>query len=258
MNIRKESFTCRRDRFNIRGRQYMPQGENLPIVIVSHEFITGSFTTRRYASRFAQWGYAAFCYDFVGGTTLGGSGGRHTDMTVFTELEDLKAVLRYAKSLPETDSSRVFLMGCSQGGLVSALLAAELGDEISGLILFYPALCIPDDARAGNMIFNTKFDPADIPETIRCGPLTFSGEYPRSLLDMDVFEEISAYKGPVFIAHGTKDGIVDISYAEKALKTYTAERCTLVKVQGAGHIFAPLQDKPAIDGARRFLNELTK
>ena len=31
---------------------------------------------------------------------------------------------------------------------MSALTAAELGrEEISGLILFYPALCIPDDAR---------------------------------------------------------------------------------------------------------------
>ncbi len=254
MKIKKSPFRCRRDRFEIRGRQYIPEGEKLPIVIVSHEFIMGSYTTRRYARRFVKWGFAAFCFDFAGGTTFGGSGGKHTDMTVFTEIEDLKAVIAYAKSLPETDSSRVYLMGCSQGGLVSALLAAELGDEISGLMLFYPALSIPDDARAGNMLFNTSFDPENIPETIKCGPLTFSGKYPATLLDMDVFGEISAYDGPVFIAHGNRDKIVDYGYSERAQKVY--KNCTLMTVDGAGHVFLPLQDRPAVSGLKSFIERI--
>ena len=40
------------------------------------------------------------------------------------------------------------LMGCSQGGFVSAIAASRLHDKISKLVLFYPAFCIPDDARA--------------------------------------------------------------------------------------------------------------
>ena len=251
MKIRKSDFCCSRGPFKIHGRQYIPEGEKLPIFIVSHEFIMGSYTTRRYARHFSELGYAAFCYDFVGGATLGLSSGKHTDMTVHTEIEDLRAVLSYARSLPQTDSSRVYLMGCSQGGLVSALLAAELGDEISGLILFYPALCIPDDARAGNMIFNTRFDPACIPETIKCGPYTFSGEYPASVMDMDVYEAISKYKGPVFIAHGTKDGIVMPYYSQKAKEVY--ENCTMLTVPDAKHVFKPIQDRPAVSGAENFL-----
>ena len=253
MRIKKSSFRCQRGKFTIRGRQYIPEGEKLPIVIVSHEFIMGSFTTRRYARKFAKWGYAAFCYDFVGGTITGGSGGKHTDMTVFTEIEDLKAVLAYAKSLPETDSERVYLMGCSQGGLVSALVAAQLEDEIKGLMLFYPALSIPDDARAGNMIFNTDFDPRDIPEVIKCGPLTFSGRYAASLLLMDVFEEIADYKGPVFIAHGDKDAIVDYSYSVRAQQAYSRERCSLLTIPKGKHVFLPLQDRPAVSGLKHFL-----
>lgn len=253
MKIRKSNFRCQRGKFSIRGRQYIPEGEKLPIVIVSHEFIMGSFTTRRYARKFAKWGYAAFCYDFVGGTFFGGSDGKHTDMTVFTEIQDLKAVLAYAKNLPETDSERVYLMGCSQGGLVSALLAAQLEDEINGLMLFYPAMSIPDDARAGNMIFNTRFDPKNIPETIQCGPLTFSGEYAASLLDMDVFEEISAYKGPVFIAHGKRDSIVDYSYSVRTQETYSKARCSLLALPKAKHVFLPLQDRPAVSGLKHFL-----
>ena len=39
MKIRKSNFRCQRGKFSIRGRQYIPEGEKLPIVIASHEFI---------------------------------------------------------------------------------------------------------------------------------------------------------------------------------------------------------------------------
>ena len=253
MRVSVSRFTCKRDEFAIRGRQYIPAAPKPPVIIISHEFLTGSFTTRRYARCFSKMGYAVFCYDFVGGTAYGGSGGKHTDMTVSSELKDLHAVINYAKGLRETEGSPVYLMGCSQGGLVSALAAAELGDDISGLILFYPALSIPDDARAGCMIFNTKFDANSIPETIKCGPFTFSGSYAAEMLEMDVYKEISAYKGPVFIAHGDADGIVDISYSKKAQAAYIKQRCSLMTLPRARHIFAPLRDKPARCGAAHFL-----
>lgn len=249
----KHTFTCKRGDFTIRGTEFLPKGENLPIVIVSHEFLCGQYTVWRYAKKFAEWGYAAFCYDFVGGAVLGRSDGKHTDMTVFSEMEDLKAVFAYARAHPKTDAGRVYLMGCSQGGLVSALTAAELGDEIAGLMLFYPALSVPDDARAGNMIFNTKFDPTQVPNTIRCGPFTFSGSYPETVMGLDVFETIPRYPGPVFLAHGTEDGIVDYQYAKKAQTAYGSERCTLMTIPGAGHIFKPVEDAPAVAGLRHFL-----
>lgn len=255
MKYKKKVFRCSHDNSTIKGTQYIPKGEKLPSVIVSHEFLMGQFSVKRYARRLAKWGYAAFCFDFVGG---GAFSKDHESMTVWTEVEDLKAVISYAKSLPETDESRVYLMGCSQGGLVSALTAAELQDEISGLILYYPALCIPDDARAGNMIFNTRFDTQNIPETIKCGPFKFAGEYPRSIMDLDVFEELPKYKGRVFLAHGTADKIVNLSYAERAQKAYAEGQCDLLIIPKAGHIFAPIQDKPAVEGMKKFLESLEK
>lgn len=71
------------------------------------------------------------------------------EMTVLTEKEDLSTVLDYVKNQPFVDSNHIFLMGCSQGGFVSALLAAERENEIEKLILNYPALCICDDCRKG-------------------------------------------------------------------------------------------------------------
>ena len=252
MKYKTSEFECTRTKYTIRGTQFIPEGENLPIVIVSHEFLTGEFSVHRYARRFASWGFAAFCFDFVGGSLLSL---RHRRMTVWSELEDLKAVIRYAQQRPETDKTRVYLMGCSQGGLVSALAAARMPEEIDGLILFYPALSIPDDARAGNMIFNTQFDTDNIPETIKCGPFIFSGDYPKTVMDMDVFEEISKYRGKVLIIHGTGDKIVDHSYSVRAAEVYAPGKCRLVLLPKAGHIFAPVQDLPAIREMKRFVTE---
>lgn len=169
-NIKKSKFSCQRDGLTIRGHEYKPIGENLPIAIVSHGFMANLMTVKHYAQFLAEIGYVAFCFDFNGGCVMmGKSDGKTTDTSVLTEVSDLCAVIEYAKSLDYTDSSNILLMGCSQGGFVSALTAAKLRDQVRKLVLFYPALCIPDDARSGKMMW-AKFDPQNIPEIVKCGP----------------------------------------------------------------------------------------
>lgn len=55
----------------------------------------------------------------------GKSDGNTTDMSVLTEVKDLEAVIEYAESKTYTNSSKILLMGCSQGGFVSAITAAK-------------------------------------------------------------------------------------------------------------------------------------
>ena len=50
-----------------------------------------------------------------------------------------------------------------------------------------------------------KFDPHNLPELIRCGPMKLGRCYPADVLDMDPYEEIKSYIGPVLLVHGTKD-----------------------------------------------------
>lgn len=129
----------------------------LPAVIVSHGFASCTRDTKKYARVFADEGFAAVCFDFC----MSGSGrstGSSLGMSVLTEKADLFNVLDYVKGLDYVDPARITLAGCSQGGLVSALAAAEQESEVERLVLYYPALCIPDDARRGHMI-NAKFDP---------------------------------------------------------------------------------------------------
>lgn len=45
------------------------------------------------------------------------------------------------------DTDHIFLLGASQGGMVSAITAAEHTKEIRGLMLLYPAFVLVDDAK---------------------------------------------------------------------------------------------------------------
>jgi len=203
-NITERFFECQRDGLTIRGTEYRSAGENLPIAIVSHGFMAFQDTVRHYAKLFAELGYASYCFDFCGGSVIKGkSDGKTTEMSVLTEVKDLEAVMAYVKSLPYTNACDVTLMGCSQGGFVSALVAAKQKEQIEKLVLFYPAFCIPDDAGAGKMMF-AKFDPKNIPEQVNCGPMKLGRCYVADVIGMDPYEEIKEYPGKVLIVHGTE------------------------------------------------------
>ena len=261
MRILKEKFTCQRDDLTIRGSQYRPAGSDLPIAIVSHGFMANQSTVRRYARFLAEQGYAAFCFDFCGGCVVGGrSDGATTDMSVLTEVSDLEAVMDHARSLPHTRSEGLTLLGCSQGGFVSALTAARRPAEVTRLILFYPALCIPDDARAGRMMW-ARFDPQHLPEVIHCGPMKLGRCYAADVMDLTPPTELLPYTGDVLILHGERDGIVSPAYSETAATAYRLSRhdrpgmgrVQLDIIPRAGHGFSGRADREALRLVSGFL-----
>lgn len=280
VRIRKRDFSCHRSCLTLRGSEYLPaecadaedflgtagtaaqdcvaEGSGgfggrrrLPAAIVSHGFMANSGSVRHYAKLLAEVGFAAFCFDFAGGCAVGGkSDGATTDMSVMTEVEDLSAVLDEVRSLSYVDPDNILLMGCSQGGLVTALLAARRPADVARIALFYPALCIPDDARAGKMMF-ARFNPHDVPETFWCGPMRLGRRYAADVMDMDPFALIPAYDGPVLIVQGSADRIVDPSYAERAFEAYgarTGDRASveLKMIEGGGHGFILGCDRQAM------------
>lgn len=242
-------FECRRDTLTIRGTEYRTAGEQLPVAIVCHGFMAFQDTVRHYTKELARMGYCAYCFDFCGGSVVKGkSDGATTDMSVLTEVRDLEAVIAHVQSLPYT-GQELLLMGCSQGGFVSALAAAKHPEWVWKLVLFYPALCIPDDARAGKMMF-ARFDPQNIPERIDCGPMKLGRCYPADVMDMDPFAEIQGYGGPVLIVHGTQDSIVRPEYAQRAGNSYVCAEVRMI--QGGAHGFSKKHDALAMEYLREF------
>lgn len=134
------------------------------------------------------------------------------------------------RELDYVDSSRIFLMDTSQGGMVSAMTGAAHPDEIRGMMLLYPAFCIPDDARS-------QYTSADeVPErpTVRSW-LSVGHDYVADVLDYDVYEDVTTYEKDILILHGDRDGIVDLSYSQRAAETYFSAELKVIK--GAGHGF---------------------
>ncbi len=259
--IVRRAFTCKRDRLTIRGTEYRPEGKCLPIAIVSHGFMAFQDTVRKYAETMAEMGYVSYCFDFCGGCVVKGkSDGSTTEMSVMTEVKDLEAVIQYAQSMEYSNPGEIVLMGCSQGGFVSAIAASRLNDKIAKLVLFYPAFCIPDDARAGRMML-AKFDPENIPEIIHCGPMRLGKCYVKDVIGVDPYQEIQDFTGDVLIVHGTKDKIVDIEYAKRAYEIYlksnemhkTPGVVRFVAISRGGHGFSPKHDKEALIYLKEFL-----
>jgi len=244
----RTAFRCERDGLAIRGYVYRESEGRLPAVILCHGYLGNHRNMRGYAMTAVKAGFAAFTFDFNGGGPLSKSAGRSVDMTVMTEVEDLKSVIAYVKSRDDVDPDRIFLLGASQGGFVSALTAKRLKNEIRGLIMLYPALCIPDDARKGSMIF-AHFDPENIPEVIQRVPMLLGGCYPRCVNKWDVYEEIRGYEGPVLLLHGTADRVVNISYSRKAREEYN--NIVYRELEGADHGFWGSDEKEV----RRMITE---
>lgn len=245
-----QDFECTREKLTIRGTIYGDISEAKQVVILSHGFIENSRLIEPYAKMIADKGFIAVSFDFCGGGIGGKSDGKTKDMTVFTEVSDLKAVIKYIKKQPFTKS--IILFGRSQGGLVSALVAKELGAKVEKLVLLYPALCIPDDARRGKMMFY-RFNPAKVPDILGRLPMALGGKYAKTVMDMDPYEAIKGYEGPVLYLHGTKDDIVDISYARKGHEVY--ENCEYYEIEGAGHGFKGEAYEHTCELITEFLNK---
>lgn len=258
-SVEREGFSCERDGLTIKGTVFLPKGKtDCPIAVISHGFMANQMFSQIHAQNLAKMGYAAFCFDFCGGTLVGSSDGDSTDMSVLTEAEDLKAVIEFAKSQSYTNENELILLGCSQGGLVSAIVAAEMKEEVDALILLYPALCIPDDARSGEMMF-AKFDPQNVPETFWCGPMKLGRRYVTDVIEMDPYEIIHQYTGKVLIIHGNQDKTVDISYALRAVETYSQAGADVEMkiIDKGGHMFfRPTHAYKALGYIREYVRTL--
>ena len=95
-----------------------------------------------------------------------------------------------------------------------------------------------------------RFDPKNIPERINCGPMKLGRCYVADVIEMDPIQEISPYRGPVLIVHGTKDNIVNLDYSRQAQRAYPNAKLHII--EGGAHGFGKKHDAIAIAHLRRF------
>lgn len=197
-----------------------------PVVIYAHGFGSSYRNGDQYAQALAAQGYLVYCFDFRGGSESSRSEGSHLEMSIFTEQSDLETVIDMMKARTDVDGRSIFLLGASQGGMVSAMTAADNPDDIAGAVLLYPAFVLVDDARE-------RFNSIDeVPESYRHMFMTVGRPYFEGLFDYDVYGHIQSYSKDILLIHGDRDGIVPLSYSERALEVYPSAR--LEVISGAG------------------------
>ncbi|KAA1183071.1 alpha/beta fold hydrolase [Rhizobium tropici] len=165
----------------------------------------------RAAPVFAKNGIATLRIDFRGS---GDSDGKFEDMTVESEVKDALAALDYLSSSPDVSNKNISVMGMSLGGAVSTAVAGRSTIPVKSLVLWNPGINLPaafttifgEKGMAEGTAAGDKVYPA-----IRLGDnksIPLRGRFFESLYSVVPAAELEKYKGPVFLAVGTKDTIV--------------------------------------------------
>lgn len=203
-----------------------------PTVIMSHGFTATHEVYEPYVMTLTSLGYVCYTFDFAGGSYDSKSDGDFMDMTVFTEVDDLLAVADDVKRQDYFTVDELYLMGESQGGLVTSIAAFDI-EDVSGLVLLYPSYRKVEE-------INEKYDsPDEVPEYNEFLGVEVGREYVTSLVGLDIYEELTKYENEVVIYHGDKDGIVPLSASIKADEAYL--NCELHIIENGYHGFRPSQ-----------------
>ena len=219
----------------IYARAYIPDVQGpFPLVVYSHGLGASVEHDEEVQKTLAKSGVAVFSFEFAGGSSSSSpkSEGATTEMSVLTEVQNLRDALQFASSLPFVKADQIYLMGSSQGGFVSTLMAEE-ALNLAGVFLLYPAFSLPDDIRSTF----PKLDEA--PETFNLLGTKISKKYLADVYPIDAYEGLSKITAPVHIYHGADDFIVPITASKKAVKSLKDARLTTL--EDTGHSLTPEQ-----------------
>ena len=228
-----EELWVEHDGERIYGKLFLPEnladGARIPAVICSHYFGGSHSASAIWARMMARAGFAAYAFDFCGSSPTTLSSGKTTERSIFTEAADLSAILDAIKALDMVDPSSVILLGQSQGGAVSAMVAVERSADIAGLVLLYPAFIIHDKAVS---MFGS---PENVPDTYTLFGQELGRVYALAALSYDFFENIGGYTGPVLMFQGDVDEKEPKELTDRAASIYADVDYEII--EGAGHHF---------------------
>lgn len=217
------------------------------VAIISHGFNGTHHFGKDYFRTLNDLGYAVYTFDFPCGSVNSQSDNNTMEMSVTDEKQALKEIVAYFQKQKDIDKNQIVLIGESQGGLVSALAAAELKKQVSNLILIYPALCIPDN-------WNARYPTVEsIPEVSEIWGVKLGKKFMMDVRPLKPFDIIGNYKGRVLIVHGTDDKVVPIDYSRRAVETY--DNADLKIIDRAGHGFNPMERTLSNRYVREFLEQ---
>ena len=216
-----------------------------PIAIIAHGF-NGTFDYgRNYFKTMESLGYDCYTFDFPCGSVRSRSDNNTLNMSILDEVSDLKAIVAH---FHKQGHRHIVLIGESQGGLVSALTAADLKKKVSQLVLVFPALCIPDNWRQRYPRLE------DIQDVTELWGVKMGRRFFEEIHDMRSLDLIGKYRGPVLIVQGDADRVVSMDDSRRAQQLYRPGT-RLHVIPGAGHGFKPHEFQEEMEQLQQFLKK---
>ncbi len=168
------------------------------------------------------------------------------DMSVLTEKADLEAVLDEVMRWECVNTDSIYLMGNSQGGYVSTLVAAERPDDIRAIILIYPGYSLYYDVHA-------MFDSInEIPDTDYLLGMRLGRRYFKDIWEQEPYQKAQEYGKEILLIHGSRDSVVPLSYSDRLADT--VDHVEYHVLRGADHGFLGKNFDQAVSYILDFLN----
>lgn len=230
-----------KDGYTLRGMFHMPDNtsEKPPIAIILHGFggdrNAMNYSLTRLSRMLAKNNIASLRFDFYG---CGESDGEFVDVTISNHIEDGCAIVDFATSLDEVDTSRIGLFGISLGGAIASAVAARKKDLIQTLCLCCPATNSIDDVK------KMRVKGIDISDIFVKGYADIGGMklgrcFYDDAVNLDFYKLADGYDKKVLLIHGDKDEICPVENSEKYLNVY-GDKAELILVEEGNHSFTSL------------------
>lgn len=220
---------------------YPNEGIIFPTVILCHG--TGSSKNEagnlfvRLAESLREQGIASIRFDFAG---CGESLAKKQDLTFYGEVDDVEKIYTYIRESEKVDSSRIAILGFSQGARVMAEFLGKYPEGINAAVSWSGA------CHNGEGVFSGWFEEyyeeavknghAKIPMIWR-EDLILSKKWFDDIRTSSPMESLSKYKGAILAVSGTKDALVPYTHAKEIVDRCKGKVRKLRIIEKADHTF---------------------
>lgn len=229
----EKDITIKRDGLNLAAKIFVPNTDKYDVAILAYGFV-GMMDPKVndllpvMAKKLQEKGLATIRFDFNG---HGKSEGPLDNMSIYNELEDYHAVIQYVfdnfKGL-----DHLYLVGHSQGGVLSSMMAGFYPDKVDKLVIMSPAATLVDDALIGTCM-GVDYDPNHIPGKIDFKDFKLNDWYFRTAKFVNNYDVARAFRGPVLALHGENDQVVN-NYASRHYQAIF-DNCEFHLIPGSDH-----------------------
>jgi uncharacterized protein len=211
--------------------------DKYPTVILIHGF---GITKSEYgmfdalAAKLSQNGFLVFRFDFSG---CGESEGNYSETSLTKLKSDLSEIIKFVKSQPEVDNSRIGILGQSLGTATTI----TLGPNAKSFVML-GSVSTPEDSLVE--FFGEGYNPDGISTKKRSnGSVTkIKPQFWKDFENHNLLESVKNIKSPIIFIHGGSDQLVPITDMESYFKNANEPKEKII-IEGADHGLMPHRDK---------------